>query len=719
MSTIATNIASLKTLYNLQKNENSYTEAVERLSSGMRINKAGDDAAGAAIVNRMTSQIAGMNVAIRNAGDAISMAQVAEGALNEVSEILQRMRELAVQGANGTYNGADRISLNEEVVQLKNELIRISETTTFNNTKLLNGAFQDTIFEIGFDESPKHTHMLTIDDIRPNKIGVWNISSQLEKSESVASVEAASGVSKVITMSSDHGFENGDIVTYEKGTGAILGLEDGMSYVVRQKTDTTFTLRTLGDTDGTSTFTYGATTNNNSPAAGTGAKFHLGSLAGAPSAGLVGATPVASDVSKTESLKIYGYVGDETVTFKSAATAKDIAEAVNATTDSTGVMATSSTHARITLDPNDLTDNFTVISFDLQGMNETSVNITSTVKFGSTDGEASADLSDLRDKINGFSGDTGITAELSSDRTYLDLTSADGYDIVIDDFDLPLSTSSSRTEAALDNGTKITGAGVITANAAHGFAVGDVVTLSSMAVGEVALGGTLKMDTEYVVKSVGTTTTANDNFTLALASEGLTGTQITSGGPTLAGGNGTVKFTKVVKGLKVQTLDRDGNVKGTAVTLNDKNLTNEKIATSTRITGEVVYTSPNVFTIVPNDDDSLFRDDPSSASLQKISDMDILTVRKAQRMLSSVDGALRRIDAERGDLGATMNRMQHTIDNLSNIVVNTEVSRSRIRDADMAEESVQLSKSQVLQQAANAMLAQANQSMASVLDLLR
>ena len=716
MSTIATNIASLKTLYNLQKNENGYTDAVERLSSGLRINKAGDDAAGAAIVNRMTSQIAGMNVAIRNAGDAISMAQVAEGALNEVSEILQRMRELAVQGANGTYNGADRISLNEEVVQLKNELIRISETTTFNNTKLLNGAFQDTIFEIGFDESPKHTHMLTIDDIRPNKIGVWNISSQLEKSESVASVEAASAVSKVITMSSDHGFENGDVVTYEKGTGAILGLEDGMSYVVRQKTDTTFTLRNLGDTDGTSTLTYGATTNNNGTAAGTGAKFHLASLAGAPSAGLVGTTPVGSDVSKTESLKIYGYVGDETVSFKSSATAQDIAEAVNAATDSTGVMATSSTHARITLDTNDLTDNFTVISFDLQGMNESSVNITSTVKFGSADGEASADLSDLRDKINGFSGDTGITAELSSDRTSLDLTSADGYDIVIDDFDLPLSTSSSRTQAKLDDGQKITAAGVVTTNAAHGFAVGDVVKLSSIKVGEVALGGTIALDTEYVIKSNNFTSTT---FALALASEGLTGTQITSGNPTLAGGNNTVIFTKAAKGMQVQTLDRDGNPKGTSVTLNDKDLTGEKIATSTRITGEVVYTSPNVFTIVPSDDDSLFRDDPSSASLQKISDMDILTVRKAQRMLSSVDGALRRIDAERGDLGATMNRMQHTIDNLSNIVVNTELSRSRIRDADMAEESVQLSKYQVLQQAANAMLAQANQSMSSVLDLLR
>ena len=87
--------------------------------------------------------------------------------------------------------------------------------------------------------------------------------------------------------------------------------------------------------------------------------------------------------------------------------------------------------------------------------------------------------------------------------------------------------------------------------------------------------------------------------------------------------------------------------------------------------------------------------------------------------MSAVDGALRKVDAERGDLGATMNRMEHTIDNLSNIVVNTTISRGRIEDADMAAESVNLSKSQVLQQAATAMLAQANQSMQSVLDLLR
>ena len=140
MSTIGSNIAALKSLHNLRLNEDGFAKATERLSSGKRLNAAGDDAAGAAIVNRMTSQIAGMNVAIRNAGDAISMAQVAEGALHEVSEILQRMRELAVQAANGSYSGADRVSLNQEVVSLKKELIRIGETTT--QTKIIEWYFK-------------------------------------------------------------------------------------------------------------------------------------------------------------------------------------------------------------------------------------------------------------------------------------------------------------------------------------------------------------------------------------------------------------------------------------------------------------------------------------------------------------------------------------------------------------------------------------------------
>ena len=270
MTNILTNSAALKSLYHLQRNEGTATQATERLASGKRLNKAGDDAAGAAIVNRMTSQINGMEVAIRNAGDAISMAQTAEGALNEVSEILQRMRELGVQAANGTYSGADRVALNEEVGSLKKELIRISEATQFNTSKLLNGTFQDTEFEIGYDESPQHTHTLSIENVKPTALGIWSSSSQLEKTATTLSTVDGG----TVTTSATHGFEVGDIVTYEVPSGStpISGLVSGRQYkVVEPLAANTFGLTDVENTpsndpddniiafDGAATFTGAGT----------------------------------------------------------------------------------------------------------------------------------------------------------------------------------------------------------------------------------------------------------------------------------------------------------------------------------------------------------------------------------------------------------------------------------------------------------------------------
>ena len=713
MSTIGSNIAALKSLHNLRLNEDGFAKATERLSSGKRLNNAGDDAAGAAIVNRMSSQIAGMNVAIRNAGDAISMSQVAEGALHEVSEILQRMRELAVQAANGSYSGADRVSLNQEIVSLKKELIRIGETTTFNTTKLLNGTFQDTEFEISFDESPQHTHSLSIEDIRPNKIGMWNMSSQTEKVVEVSTVAAYHATNApVITTTADHGLEVGDIITYVNSGSAteqIIGLESGRSYKVEAKAaSNTFTLCDIDGTD----VAYGAGHTNLGD--GTGAKFYLNTLGNAPSVGITGAaTAVSSETLGAEELEIYGYVGKETAKFKNGATARDIANSVMAVESKTGVVASASTHARLTLNPDDSTDGFTVIAFDLYGMNTTAVPITASVKFGTGNNSAYPDLSDLRDKINGFSGDTGINAKLSSDGSYLDLTSPDGYDIVIDNFDLPNQTRTTYNATKTANAAGITSANpAVVTSTAHGFSDGDIVRVNLAATEQQTW---LTEGAQYVITSA-----TADTFQLGTYDASGTITKVDS-----SGGNdndAAVTFTKVEKGLSIQTLDRDENPKGTSVTLVDKEIAANSSPVglnSARLTGQVVFESPNVFTITPKDDQSLFRDDPESASLRKISDMDVLTVRNAQRMMSAVDGALRKVDAERGDLGATMNRMEHTIDNLSNIVVNTTVSRGRIEDADMAEESVNLSKSQVLQQAATAMLAQANQSMQSVLDLLR
>jgi len=139
MSKINTNMAGVTTLYHMQNKEEAMNKSLERIASGLRLNHAVDDAAGASIVNRMTSQIKGIEAAIRNAGDAISLTQTAEGALAEVTQILHRMRELSVQSANGVYTGQDRIAINNEIGQLQIELQRIAESSTFNNVKMLNG----------------------------------------------------------------------------------------------------------------------------------------------------------------------------------------------------------------------------------------------------------------------------------------------------------------------------------------------------------------------------------------------------------------------------------------------------------------------------------------------------------------------------------------------------------------------------------------------------
>ena len=146
---INTNISSLNAQRQLNRSQMDQQTAMERLSSGLRINSAKDDAAGLAIADRMTSQIRGMNQAVRNANDGISLAQVAEGALQESSNILQRIRELSVQSANDSNSANDRASLQKEVVQLQSELNRIANTTTFNGKKLLDGSFSGQQFQVG------------------------------------------------------------------------------------------------------------------------------------------------------------------------------------------------------------------------------------------------------------------------------------------------------------------------------------------------------------------------------------------------------------------------------------------------------------------------------------------------------------------------------------------------------------------------------------------
>ena len=148
-STINTNINSLNAQRNLGTSQGSLAMSMQRLSSGLRVNSAKDDAAGLAIAERMNTQVRGLTVGARNSNDGISLAQTAEGALGKVGDMLQRMRELAVQASNATNSKADRAALQAEVKQLTDEVDRVAKQTSFNGTKILDGSFSGAVFQVG------------------------------------------------------------------------------------------------------------------------------------------------------------------------------------------------------------------------------------------------------------------------------------------------------------------------------------------------------------------------------------------------------------------------------------------------------------------------------------------------------------------------------------------------------------------------------------------
>ncbi len=185
---INTNIASLNAQRNLNTSQNSLNTSLQRLSSGLRINSAKDDAAGLAISERMSSQVKGLTVAARNANDGISLSQTAEGALGTIGDNLQRVRELSVQSANATNSQSDRDALQAEVEQLISEIDRVANQTSFNGTKLLDGSFTSKLFQVGSDAG-QTIGINSIVDANVNALGT----AQFAANTSTSAAAVASG----------------------------------------------------------------------------------------------------------------------------------------------------------------------------------------------------------------------------------------------------------------------------------------------------------------------------------------------------------------------------------------------------------------------------------------------------------------------------------------------------------------------------------------------
>ncbi|MDH1815032.1 flagellin [Comamonas aquatica] len=225
-ATINTNIASINAQRNLSLSGQSLNTTMQRLSSGLRVNSAKDDAAGLAIAERMNTQVKGLTVASRNANDGISLAQTAEGSLGKVGDMLQRMRELAVQASNATNSASDREALQAEVSQLTAEIDRVAKQTNFNGQKILDGSFAGAVFQVGANSGDNVT-LGALVDTRSNRISSINYSSaevdSIDASEATGITDYNKPIPLTAPLAADVTTADGNITTAQAALTTALG----------------------------------------------------------------------------------------------------------------------------------------------------------------------------------------------------------------------------------------------------------------------------------------------------------------------------------------------------------------------------------------------------------------------------------------------------------------------------------------------------------------
>ena len=589
MPSINSNTSALYAVNASRKTDRDMDTSMQRLSTGLRITNAGDDASGAAISDRMSANIKGIEQSIRNAGDVISMAQVSEGALGEASSTLQRIRELAIQSASDVMSATERNYIQTEVSQLLAEFDRVTRDTTFNEINVLDGSFASRTFQIGIKKGEAAS--VSVGSMRIDQLGAYQQTTDVDSTDFDAS---------------------------------------------------------------------------------TGAK-------------LVANATVANHV-EDDTITISGQLGSANVTITAGESAKDIATNINNVFESTGVDATASTQLKFEGLASSGNTGVVSVSFDLYGSNSTAVTISSSVNLGATTG--ASNFTELRDSINAYTAQTGVEAVLATDFSYLYLTQPEGYDIKIADIDFDMETSSSLSLATTCDADSAAGQTTLSVASTTGVSVGDLVT-----------GVGIKPGTTVSSISAGVSVTLSQNIETDIANTSA-----------IAFGADRV--------FKVTGMSEDLATAGYQADLFDKDHISG-VHDSAIVTGQITMNSSKQFTVNGDVTKGLFTTNPGAATLNKLSGISVLTRQKSTDTLVVLDKAMDRINLERAKLGAIMSRMEKAVDNLSNVAMNTTASRGRIVDADFALESANLTRAQILQQSATAMIAQASKSMQTVLELLR
>ena len=602
---INSNIQSLNAQRHLNNSLQAQNTATERLSSGLRINSAKDDAAGLAIANRMTSQIQGLNQAVRNANDGAALIQTAEGGLEEVTNILQRMRELSIQSANGTYDTGNRDTLNAEIDQLQLEIDRIGETTSFNGLNILDGSKGEILLQVG--ENANQTIAFEIGEVSTKELGTGSNVDVTGGTSTAASLLA--GLQVVAgTAAGSEGVEiNGiDIDVASTGT-ANYTLADALQDI-------------NGDLNGS--VIAGSLVEINTTTEGDG------------------------KLSGTDKLTIDVTANDNTVTtfeIENTTSLKELVDAINEKSNGT-------VKAEIDSDGN----------FLLSGAGNATVELTHSTP---------ADMDSLIGE-NGATSGTAVHARLTLEEG----TTTTGITV---DFGTSTTANSVLKADAIGLDERTTAGQLNSFEAAA--AVANSLSQGDIIINDIELGN--YDNTEDYAQNGAT----NDAYDVAAyinqhsAETGVVASAIDIG----TAGTATAISLTSVDGTEI------------SIEYNDDNAANAEALTGLKETNITETKGANVASI------------------------DITTVAGAQKAIEILDDAIAQVSDTRGQLGAVSNRLDYTTRNLSNISENASSARSAIMDADFAAESANLSRAQVLQQAGNAMLAQANARPQQVLSLIQ
>lgn len=693
---INTNIASLTAQRNLNSSQKLSDSALQRLSSGLRINSAKDDAAGLAISTRFDAQIRGANQAIRNSGDAISLAQTTEGALSSISSSLQRMRELSLQSANDTNTAVDRQALQEEVSQLVAEIKNVAETSNFNGKKLLDGSLTNATFQTGTQVGD--TISFGIGKVSTDSLGTNKAAGISSRNQSTALLGGGDGNALVA----------GDIVINGTSVQASIGSDDSASSVEAGSSSIAkaAAINKVSDSTGVT-----ATVNANYVQGGTGATLNGTSID-------LTINGVAFDLTKNTTL--------------SAEQSLEVtASAINAQSGVSGVRAEAGTYA---------SQGITLIADD--GRN---------IAIGSTAAGATADLTAQSFGI--MTAGTSATAEADVYLGTYTLVSETGADIVvttdtgdIDNAGFEEGTFSGVNSGVISEGSNTTlGVALETGDLViNGVSVGATVdtqdTFSSTMKAESAISKAAAINAVSSQSGVNAEVVANRLYSGTVTSTSIASNLTINGVSVTISFDSTddvdVKLNNIIDavngatgqtGVRAEALDGDSftliadDGRNIDLTANATLLTEIK---ATTFVSAIKLESGGDITLTSNTnaiENSGFRlgvfGGGEKGTLLK--SIDISTVDGANDAIISIDNALQSVATLASQLGAVQNRFDSVIANLELRAENLSAANSRITDADFAIETAMLTKTQVLQQAGISILAQANSRPQQVLSLLQ